>query len=147
MSLVQDIRKDIFESSKQRHIQRVDILKMVLAEIKNEEISKGETLSEDQVLKILRRQKKRVQDSISQFKKMEREDLVSKEMSQLEVLDEYLPVLMSEEDILTVVKDIVTKTGASSLKDMGKVMGMTMQELNGKAEGGVVKKIVEKLLS
>lgn len=147
MSLIQDIRKDIFESSKAGSVERVNILKIVLANIKNEEISQSKSLTDGEILQVLGKQRKKVRDSISQFKQMGREDLVNKETEQLEVLNEYLPAMMSKEDISKVIKRVIESTGAQDLKDMGKVMGLAMKELNGKAEGDTVKEIVQGLLT
>ncbi len=147
MSLIQDIRKDIFESSKAGSVERVNILKIVLANIKNEEISQSKSLTDGEILQVLGKQRKKVRDSISQFKQMGREDLVNREAEQLEVLNEYLPAMMSKEDISKVIKRVIESTGAQDLKDMGKVMGLAMKELNGKAEGDTVKEIVQGLLT
>ena len=147
MSLTQDIRKEMFEASKVGNTKEADILKLVLADIKNEEISIGETLSDEQVLKVLRKQKKRVEDSIEGFTKMNREDFISKEKEQLQVLERYLPAQMSEEDITKVVKKVLKESNASSLKDMGMVMGKSMKELGDSADGNTVRNIVQSLLS
>ncbi|NLZ24569.1 GatB/YqeY domain-containing protein [Candidatus Dojkabacteria bacterium] len=147
MSLIQDIRKDIFESSKAGSVERVNILKIVLADIKNEGISQSKSLTDGEILQVLGKQRKKVRDSISQFKQMGREDLVNREAEQLEVLNEYLPAMMSKEDISKVIKRVIESTGAQDLKDMGKVMGLAMKELNGKAEGDTVKEIVQGLLT
>ncbi|KKP65467.1 MAG: Glutaminyl-tRNA synthase b subunit [candidate division WS6 bacterium GW2011_GWE1_34_7] len=147
MSLTQDIRKEMFEASKVGNTKEADILKLVLADIKNEEISIGETLSDEQVLKVLRKQKKRVEDSIEGFTKMNREDLISKEKEQLQVLERYLPAQMSEEDITKVVKKVLKESNATSLKDMGMIMGKSMKELGDSADGNTVRNIVQSLLS
>lgn len=147
MSLVENIRKDMFEGTKVGNVQKVDILKLVLADIKNEEISLGEKLSDDQVLKVLRKEKKKVEDSISEYTKMNREDLVAKETLQLEILNEYLPAQMSEEDIKKIVSRVVKENNVSDVREMGRVMGMVMRELNGQADGNVVRNIVQNTLS
>jgi len=147
MSLTQDIRKEMFEASKVGNTKEADILKLVLADIKNEEISTGETLTDEQVIKVLRKQKKRVEDSIEGFTKMNREDLISKEKEQLQVLERYLPPQMSEEEISKVVKRIIEESNASSLRDMGMVMGKSMKELGDGADGNTVRNIVQGLLS
>lgn len=147
MSLVEDIRKDMFNASKIGNSSESDILKMVLATVKNEEISKGEKLTDEEVVKVLRRESKKVEDSITEFTKMGREDLLEKEKNQLEVLKRYLPALMDATQVETVVKKVITESEAKDQREMGKVMGMVMKELNGKADGNVVREIVQKLLS
>lgn len=147
MSLIQDIRKDMFNASKQGDTNHADILKMVIADILNEEKSLGKEISEEESIKIIRKQVKKIKDSITEFEKMNREDLISKEQAQLEVLEKYLPALMPKEDIKKVVEKVIKDTGATSMKDMGKVMGAAMKELEGKADGSTVKDIVQSLLS
>jgi len=147
MSLVDTLRKDMFQASKDVDVNRSDILKMALASIKNAQIEVEEELSDADVEKILRKEVKKVKDSIEQFEKMGREDLLSKEKSQLEVLESYLPELMSEEEVKKVVEKKIEELGANGMKDMGKVMGVVMKELDGKTDGNTVKNIVQELLS
>lgn len=147
MSLLEDIRKDMFSASKQSNTVEADILKMVIAEIKNEEISKGEKLTEEEILKVLRKESKKVQDSINEFTKIGRDDLVAKEKAQLEVLNRYLPAMLDESKVREVVEGVISKSGAQDMRDMGRVMGMVMKELNGQADGNTVKDIVSELLS
>ena len=147
MSLIDDIRKDMFNASKSGNVLESEILKMVLATVKNEEISKGEKLSDDSVIKVIRKESKKIEDSINEFTKMGRDDLVEKEKVQLEVLQKYLPALMDITQVREFVKKVIADSGAKDMKDMGKVMGMSMKELDGKADGNTVKEIVGELLS
>ena len=147
MSLLEDIRKDMFSASKAGNTSESEILKMVLAVVKNEEISKGDKLSEDEIVKVLRKESKKIQDSINEFTKMNRNDLVEKEKSQLEVLEKYLPALLDESKVREIVKKAVETSNAQDMRDMGKVMGIAMKELNGKADGNKVREIVQELLS
>jgi uncharacterized protein YqeY len=146
MSIVETLRTDMFEASKTGDSSTSDILKMVIATIKNEEIDKGE-VGEERVIELIRKEAKKIQDSIDQFKEMSRDDLVAKEEAQLAILEKYLPKLMSEEEVETTVKSVIEKLNASSMSDMGRVMGASMGELKGKADGAVVKNVVQKLLS
>ncbi len=147
MSLVDNIRKDMFEEAKSGNSIHSDILKLVLADIKNEEISLGKELGDDDVIKVLRKQEKKVKDSISEFTKMNRQDLIDREKEQLTVIERYLPALMSEEDILKVATQVINQNNFSGMQSMGIAMGMVMKELNGKADGNTVKNIVQSLLS
>lgn len=148
MSLVDTIRKDMFQASKEGNSTKSDILKLALAEIKNEQIALGkEELEENEVEKILRREVKKIVDSIEQFEKMQREDLVQREKAQLEAINEYLPELLGEDEVRKIVEQKVKEIGAVSVKDMGKIMGVVMKELDGKADGNTVKAIVLELLS
>ena len=147
MSLVDTIRKDMFQASKECDSLRSDILKMALAEIKNEQIASQKELEEKDIEKILRKEVKKIQDSIEQYEKMQRKDLVEKERIQLGVLNEYLPELLGEEELTKIVKEKVNEIGAESMQDMGRVMGAVMKELEGKADGNTVRTIVQELLS
>lgn len=147
MSLVDTLRKDMFQASKDGDVNKSDILKMALASIKNAQIEVEKELSDTDIEKILRKEVKKVKDSIEQFEKMGREDLLSKEKSQLEVLESYLPELMGEDEVRKVVEKKIDELGAKDMKDMGKVMGVVMKELDGKTDGNTVKNIVQELLS
>ncbi|HRY22398.1 MAG TPA: GatB/YqeY domain-containing protein [Candidatus Dojkabacteria bacterium] len=147
MSLTDTLRKDMFQAIKDGAKDESEILKMALASIKNVQIESEEELTDKEIQKILRSEVKKIKDSIEQFKKMEREDLVSKEVSQLEVLQSYLPKPMSEDEVRKVVEAKVKELNAESMRDMGKVMGVVMKELEGKTDGNTVKDIVQDILS
>lgn len=147
MPLLDTLRKDMFEASKAKDIGRADILKMAMASIKNQEVEIQRDLDDDEVIAVLRKESKKIADSIEQFKAMGRDDLLEKEQYQFEVLESYLPQLMSRDDIEAVVEKKVADLGVSSVTEMGKVMGVVMNELKGKADGGLVKDIVQKVLS
>lgn len=146
MSLLETLRKDMFSATKDGNTTKADILKMAIAAIKNAEIEKGEALEDKEIVKVLRKEVKKIQDSISQFTTMGRQDLVDRETKQLEVLQEYLPKQMSEEEIKKVVKAKIVELEAEGMKDFGKVMGVVMKEIAEQAEGGIVKDIIESLL-
>jgi len=147
MSLKDQLRKDMFQATKDGDTSRSDILKMAIATIKNEQIAKQEELDDATVMKILRKEAKKIEDSISQFTQMQRNDLVEKEKSQLEVINAYLPALMDISKVEETVKSVIEETEAKDIRDMGKVMGMAMKELDGQADGNTVREIVQKLLS
>lgn len=138
---------DMFNATKAGNVDESQILKMVIATVKNEEITKGESLSDGEVLKVLRKESKKIQDSIDQFTKMGRVDLLEKEEIQLNVLKKYLPQLMDDSKVRDIVKQAIADSNASGMKDMGKVMGIVMREVNGQADGNTVKNIVGELLS
>lgn len=146
MSLLENIRKDMLDASKQGDDITVDILKLVIADIRNEQIALEKELTDEDVLKILRKQEKKIKDSIEQYTKMGRDDLVSRESAQLKVIEKYLPSLMSEEEITKIVSRVIADSKASGIQSMGLVMGSVMKELNGKADGNLVKDVVGKLL-
>ena len=107
----------------------------------------GEELSEEAGIKILQKAAKQRTDSISLYREQKRDDLADGEQAELDVIKRYLPEQMSEEALEVKIKDIVGKTGASSMQDMGKVMGLATKELAGKADGKTISQVVRKLLS
>ena len=122
-------------------------LRNIIGKIKAAQIDKGETLTDEETLKILKTAAKQLKESLDQYRKGGRDDLAEKEAFELTLLEKYLPEQLSEEQIRQIVKNIVKNTGAGSMQDMGKVMGATMQELAGSADGKIVQKIVQEELS
>ena len=147
MSLLETIKKDMIEASKKGDVDSTNILKLAISSIKNEEIAKGSKLSDEEILKVLRKEESKIKDSIAEFTKMGREDLIARESKQLKVISSYLPKLISREEIEKVVSKIVADTHAEGLKSMGAVMGIVMKELQGKADGSTVKEVVQEFLS
>ena len=122
-------------------------LRNIIGKIKAAQIDKGESLTDEESLKILKTAAKQLKESIDQYQKGGRDDLAEKEAFELSLLEKYLPDQLSEEQIRGTVKNIVKNTGAGSMQDMGKVMGATMKELAGSADGKIVQKIVKEELS
>ena len=147
MSLTDDLRKDMFTFSKEGNTNASDILKMALASIKNAQLAQDDELTEQDIEKILRKEVKKIEDSISQFTQMGRTDLVEKETSQLEIIRKYIPELMSEEDIKTIINNKITELNIASMNDMGRLMGAVMKETAGRADGNTVKNLVTQILT
>ena len=122
-------------------------LRNIIGKIKATQIDKGETLTDEESLKILNTAAKQLKESLDQYRKGGRDDLAEKEAFELTLLEKYLPEQLSEEQIRQTVKNIVKNTGSGSMQDMGKVMGATMLELAGSADGKIVQKIVQEELS
>jgi len=146
MSISENIRKDMFIASKEGRVDESNILKMAIAAVKNAEIETGKELEDPEVEKILRKETKKISDAIEQYEKMGREDLLSTEKAQLEVLNRYLPQLLSVEEVTEVVKKKVAELGVSEMRDMGRVMGAVMAEVGSRTGGNTVKNIVSGLL-
>ena len=146
MSLIETLRKDMFSATKEGNAEKVDILKMAMASIKNAQVASEEELSDTDMEKILRKEVKKIEDSIVQYTQMGRDDLLQREKHQLEVLQEYLPEQMSEEEIEKVVKEKIDELKPDGMRDMGKVMGVVMKELGGNADGNTVREMVQKHL-
>ena len=122
-------------------------LRNIIGKIKAAQIDKGETLTDEESLKILKTAAKQLKESLDQYRKGGRDDLAEKEAFELTLLEKYLPEQLSEEHIRQTVKNIVKNTRAGSMLNMGKIMGATMQELAGSADGKIVQKIVQEELS
>ena len=147
-------KKDLQEQLKQSMLSRdelkTSVLRMLLSAINYYEIQKGgagyEATDED-VLTVIGNQAKQRKDSIEQFNAAGRQELADKEQKELELLSVYLPAQMSDEEITKLVKEAITKTGASTMADIGKVMGTLMPSVKGKADGNLVNSIVKKELT
>lgn len=123
-----------------------DTLRMISAEIKQLEVDKKITVSDDDVIFILNKMAKQRKDSIQQFQQGGREDLASIEINELEIITKYLPAQLSEEEIDIHINEAIASLGATSPQDMGKVMGALKPLLNGKADMGIVSAAVKSKL-
>ena len=124
-----------------------DTIRMFLSEVQRFEIDNKEEVDDAKALQIINKMIKQRNDSISQFKEGGREDLADKEQQEVEILSKYKPEQLSEEDITEKVKSAIEETGAESLQDIGKVMGVLKSSLAGSADMGLVSKIVKDQLA
>ena len=147
MNLKQTIENDTKNALKTKDEFTLLVLRGINSEIHNKEIEKkGKELTEEDIVEVLMSEAKKRKEAIEEFRKGERNDLAEKEEKELEILKEYLPEQMSEEKIKEEVKKAIEETSAVGAQDTGKVMSVLMPKLKGKAEGGVVSKIVSELL-
>ena len=142
MSLSEKIASDLKAAMKSGQRTRVDVLRMIKAQIKNVEIEKGRPLTEEEEIQVLQSAAKKRKEAIELYEKGGRPELAAKEKEELAIIEAFLPKQLSREEIEAVVAEIVSETGASSLKDLGKVMKEAMGRLRGKADGKVVQEIV-----
>ena len=151
MSLKEKIMTDLKEAMKAKNSEKTMVLRSLKAKILEKEISErkdGESLlSDEQVIDVLLKAAKQRKESIDQFTQGDRPDLVEKEEMELAIIENYLPKMMSEEEVLAEVKSQIEKAGATSIGDIGKVMGPLMGKLKGKAEGSTISKVVKEELS
>ena len=148
MTIEQQIQEDMKSAMKEKNQLRLAAIRAIKAEILLAKTSgKTPELADSDVLKIIQKMVKQRQDTISIYKEQSREDLVEEESKQLEFIKCYLPKQMSAEEVEAAVKEIVAKTGATSIKEMGKVMKEANSALAGKAESKVTADCVKKLLS
>lgn len=151
MSIKQSILDELKIAMKQKDTEKLRVLRSLKAKILEKEISErkgGEAeLSEEQVIQVLMKAAKQRKESIEQFEEGGRKDLADKERAELKIINEFLPRMMSENEVRAEVREQIDKLGASSPAEMGKVMGVMMGRLKGKAEGSVVSRVVKEELS
>ena len=147
--IFEKISKDYIQAMKARDSLRIGVLSYIKSVIKYREIEnreKEKELTDDDVIDVISKEIRKREESIEMYKNGEREDLAHKEEEELKVLKEYLPAQMREEEIRKTVVQIIEKLGATGSKDFGKVMKEAMIEIKGKANGALIKKIVEESL-
>ncbi len=145
--LKERLQADLKTAMKEKDTFKRDVIRFVMSAIKQIEVDERKELTDADIEAILVKQIKQRNDSIEQFRKGGREDLVEQNEKELEVLRSYLPEPMSEEEVRKVLEEIVAETGASGMKDMGKVMGAAKAKIGSRAEGRVINQIAKELLS
>lgn len=150
MMLKQKMQGELKQSMLARNELKTSVLRLLLSAINYYEIQKGgagyEATDED-VLSAIQKEAKQRRDSIEEFKKAGRMELADKETKELGMLQAYLPQQMNEDEIKALVKEVIKQTDAKTISDMGKIMGTLMPKVKGKADGGLVSKIVRESLS
>ncbi len=141
-----DINRDMVAAMKSGDKDRLSTLRMLLSAIKYKEVDAKHQLGDEEVVSVLSTLIKQRQDSIEQFSKGGREDLVQKESKEVEVLKGYLPPQLSADEVRDIIKKAAQETGASGPKDMGKLMKAVMPLVKGKADGKLVNDIVKEVL-
>src|SRR5262245_22355822 len=129
MSLQDRIQADIAEAMRAKEMLKLGVLRMMKAAVKNKEVEKMKTLDEAEVLAVCNSLVKQRKDSIEQFRKGGREELAQKEEAEIKVIEHYLPAMASEDDIRRAIEEAIQETGATSMKEMGKVMKATQTRL------------------
>ncbi|MEK7106053.1 MAG: GatB/YqeY domain-containing protein [Patescibacteria group bacterium] len=145
-----DLQEELKQSMLARDELKTSVLRMLLSTISYLETQKGGAgyeATEEDVMSSIQKEAKQRRDSIEEFKKAGRAELVEKEERELELLQKYLPEQLSEEEIKKFVEEAISATGASSMSDMGKLMGALMPKIKGKADGNLVNKIVKEVLA
>ncbi|WP_423407444.1 GatB/YqeY domain-containing protein [Heyndrickxia sp. MSNUG] len=148
MSLLERLNNDMKQAMKNKEKDRLTTIRMIKASLQNEAIKFGkQELSEEEELTVLSREVKQRKDSLQEFEKAGREDLVEKIQTELKHVEVYMPQQLSEEEVTAIVKDAIAETGAASKADMGRVMAVIMPKVKGKADGSLVNKLVQQHLS
>ena len=147
MALLSDIKSDLKQAMLGKNDLVRDTIRMFLAEVQRFEIDNKEEVDDAKALQIINKMIKQRNDSISQFISGGRDDLADKEQEEVNILSKYKPEQLSEEEVTAKVKDAIQDSGASSIQDIGKVMGVLKSSLAGSADMGMVSKIVKDKLS
>jgi len=137
--------KDAMKSKDQAALRSIRAAKAAITNLKTD--GSGTVIDEAVEIKLIQKLVKQRQDSLDIFEKQDREDLAVKEREEIAVLQNYLPQQLSEEEITPIIQELIKKTGATSMKDMGKIMGMASSQLSGQADGKSISAIVKKLLA
>lgn len=140
------IQSDLHEAMRARDETRKSALRMLTAAVKNAEIAAGNPLDDDGIVNVVQKQVKQRRESIVEFEKAGRTDLVAKERGEMEVLEVYLPQQASREDIEAAARRVVAETGATSARDIGRVMPVLVKEFAGRADGRAINEVVRALL-
>ncbi|HSA83398.1 MAG TPA: GatB/YqeY domain-containing protein [Patescibacteria group bacterium] len=146
----QDLQSELKQAMLAKDSVKTSVLRMLISAIGYAEIQKGGAgyeATEEDVMAAIQKEAKQHRDSIEQFKNAGRNDLVEKEATELKILETYLPAQMDEEEVRKLVVDAVAQSGASTATDMGKVMGVLMPQVKGKADGGLVSRLVREALA
>ena len=149
MNIKDRLVKDMKDAMRSGDKLRLSVIRMLRAAVKDEEIKKGGikyNLSDEETLEVLARAAKQRKDAIAQYKKAQRNDLVEKETKELNIIQEYLPKQLTEEEIKKIVKETIDEVGASSPRELGKVMKILMPKVKGLADGKLVNQIVREFL-
>jgi uncharacterized protein YqeY len=140
MSIKEEVEKQLKTAMVDKNELVLSVLRMVKSAVINTEIEKGQELDDEEMLLVLEKQAKQRKDSIAQFEAGERKDLAEREKNELQIINTFLPDKMADDDIRKIVKEVIV---GNKEADFGKIMGLAMSELKGKADGSTVQRIVK----
>ena len=147
MSLKERLADDLKSAMKNKNIVRKNVVQMVRAAILQVEKDNKITLDDDGVLDVIAKQMKQRRDALPDYEKSGRDELIAELKAEMDVLKEYLPEQLTKDELYAIVKEAVEATGASSMKDMGKIMATVMPKTKGRADGKMINEIAKELLS
>jgi uncharacterized protein YqeY len=146
MGLKEQLRNDLTEAMKAGDVERRNVLRMLLAAVKQEEVDEQVTLDDAGVQLVLARQVKQRREAIADARKAGRDEMVADEQAELAIIETYLPEMMSRDEIRAEAQRVIDETGVDDMRGMGQVMGRLMPRLKGRADGSVVSDVVRELL-
>lgn len=141
------ILEDLKRAMKEQNKKELSVIRMLKGAMQMEELNKKSELTDDEVIALIAKQIKTRKESIEEFKKGNREDLISETEEEIDILNKYMPEQLTEEEILVVINEAFDKINPSSIKDMGKIMSEVNPKLRGRADMGYVSKIIKDKLS
>lgn len=147
MSLKEKLNEDLKQAMRDKEVVKRDSIRAINTMIKQIEVDERRVLDDAEVIKLVQKGIKQREEAISQYRAASRDDLVQKEQEQVDVFMLYLPKQLSDEELENGMKEIISEVGATSLKDMGKVMGVASKKFAGVADGKRINEMVKKLLS
>ena len=147
MTLLEQIDQDLASSMKEGNAERTGVLRLLKNAFKNEQIKAGHELSDAEVLKVLQREAKQRKDSIIQYQQGNRTDLAEAEQNELAIIETYLPQQLSEAKLSELVDTVITETKATSVAQMGMVIGEVVKRAAGRADGSAVSQLVRQKLT
>lgn len=145
--LLDRIKDDMKQAMRAKDKQRLSTIRLILAAVKQQEVDRRVTLEEAEILAILDKMVKQRRDSIDQYQKADRPELAEKEQVEIEVIQTYLPQPLSEQEINALIEQAIADSGAESMRDMGKVMGLLKPQLQGRADMGKVSGLIKSQLA
>ena len=146
LSLKERIQEDMKSAMRNKDSARLGTIRMIMAAVKQREVDERITLKDSQVIEVLDKMQKQRRESINQYEKAQRQDLADKEAFEISIIQEYLPPALDESELETLINEAITVAGATSPKDMGKVIGILKPRVQGRADMGKVSgKVKEKL--
>jgi uncharacterized protein YqeY len=147
MSLSEQMQKDMYVAMKNGEKEKATTLRGAYSKLKDKRIDKREDLSEQEEIQVIKTLVKQRNEAIEMYTRANRDDLASKEQSEREVLETYLPQMMNEDELKKLINDVIVETDAVAMSDFGKVMPVVMQRSAGKADGKLVQSLVREKLS
>ena len=147
MSLINTIEGDLKTAMLEHDNDRRDTLRLILASLRSAEKELQRPLSDDEELQVLQRERKRRIEAAAAFRDGGREEQAAKEENELAVLEEFMPAPMSEEELEEIIDDVISEVGATSIRDLGRVMAGVMHQVSGRADGSTVSQLVREKLA
>lgn len=147
MSLLKRLQTDMITAMKNRDKDTLAVVRMLKASVQNAQIEGGHDLTPDEEVAVMSREYKQRKESLEEFQKAGRQDLIDKTNNELKVVEKYMPKQLSADDVKKIVTETVQQVGAASMKDFGKVMGAVMPKVKGQADGKLVNQTVKETLS